>query len=316
MAKYSDEELELLSDEEREGLMDEELVDDEEEGGQDAGGDEPDETPAGETDGKEESNSEAESAEGANEKATGAEDGTDKADGAKAPADGEAEEAAGAPASDDGPVDEPAPAWTLPPEHKQRIDELNTSLDDLAAKFDEGDLTAQEYREQQRKATDELRELDRRGTVAETLYTSALEGWKSNVGTFMHEHPTFKTGAMYTLLDEEVKRLQRDAQNPFRADLLTTAHENVVRELQTAMGGGKPQPDAKNPGKGKSVPAVPERTDPVPPILRGVPSSEIEDTSETTEFGWLDKLADTNSLEFEKALEKLPPEQRDRYLSL
>ena len=315
MAKFSDEELELLSDEEREGLMDEDLVDEEEED-QDADGDGKGEAPAGEADGKEETTNEADSAEDAGEKATGAEDAGEKADGAEPPADGAAEEAAEPAVSDDAPIDEPAPAWALPPEHKQRIDELTTSLDDLATKFDEGDLTAQEYREQQRKAMDELRELDRRVTVAETLYTSALEGWKADVGAFLHEHPTFKTGAMYTLLDEEVKRLQRDASNPFRADLITTAHENVVRELQAAMGGEKPQPDAKNPGTGKPASAVPDRTDPVPPILRGVPSSEIEDTSETTEFSWLDKLADTNSLEFEKALEKLPSEQRDRYLSL
>jgi hypothetical protein len=159
MDKMSAEQLALLTDEEREGLL-EEI--DEGEGDEDGG-----------DDGAEDTTSADGADTGGEGEDEGDEDGQDDGDdvaaaeaAAVATQDQKAAEAAAAaaaPVVEDIAEDEPeeqAPRWILPADHQTKIDDIEAQKDALTEKFDDGELTGGEYRASMKaldKQADELK---------------------------------------------------------------------------------------------------------------------------------------------------------------
>ena len=133
-------------------------------------------------------------------------------------------------------------------EHEQPIDELRTATppilipkpidnaqeiaarlaayeDDLAVKFDDGDITAREYRDglaQVAAQRDELRWADRKADLAREMRTTAENAaWQREVNDFMTKGPGAKISssrAAMVAFDEHVKRVTADPTNARLSD--------------------------------------------------------------------------------------------------
>jgi hypothetical protein len=322
-SKFTEAELALLTDEEREGLLDDDADEGEGEGdgtdegedttAEDGGSDDKD---GGDTDG-------ADDGEG---------DGQDDADAAKLAADATATAAAAAeaPAADQGTgagpeaagadqtgqdasdeANEKRPAWLDAEDLTTKKAELKQQLAELAKKFDDGDLMATEFNEQREAIEDQREELLKREIRIETQRETALETWRDEVKNFTKDHPQYKKGGfLYDALDKTVRELQVTAVNPLSPAILAKAHKAIQAEL------GLPIEDKQAPAPAPKPTVRSDKARPAPPpTLAHIPASDITDADDGGEFAHLDRLMDKDSVAYEAALKRLSPADQDRYLS-
>jgi hypothetical protein len=321
--KFSEAELALLTEEERQGLLDEEddgEGDDDAAGGDAAGGDADADADAGDT-------------------GDGDDDDTGAADDAAAKTAADAAAAAAAAAaspdaagddtkSDAGAVieDDPndrAPKWIVPGDLDEKLQAIDSKRDEIAKKFDEGELTAEELRAQLKPLDAEFRTIERQQIKAEVARETALETWGDEVASFIAKHQQYKSPVLNSMLDAEVKKLQVEVQNPLNPKLLEKAHANIAEQVKAAFGietkTTKPDPDPGKKTGGKAAdaaakPGAKARPD-LPPNLGNVPAADITDADDGGEFAHLDRLAAKDSVAFERELAKMSPDARDRYLA-
>lgn len=311
--RFTEEQLAQLTEEEREGLLDEDIAD--EGDGEDGDGQE---AAAAASAGGDESADDA-SAGGQDE----AEDGDDvAAAGAGAPDAGAAEavqqEQPGAEAEGAAAQDEAAPAWVLPGDFDDRLKGLKDEKKQLAVKFDEGELTGAEFHEQLSALDEQYDVLRGQKIEASIAWNAAKREFGAAVNAFLTDHPQYEQGSMlYSLLDAEVRRLQGSAVNPLNPDLLAKAHARIAADIEKAYG-VKPAAKPEQPKKAAAAQAQARRPAP-PPSLASVPAADIEDTDDGGEFSALDRLADRDRLGYEKALADLrrkSPDAYDRYMAM
>ena len=318
---HSDIDLDMLTEEEREGLLDDTVIDEGLEGSEGDEGDEGDGDTGADT--------------GADTGDAGADDGADAGDDGQAAGDDAAAAAAAAQAAaaaDTGAADtgdaggdggqggaaevEERPAsWILPADINDKIKNLGEELDRIAASFDDGDLTAQEMRAKMKPIEQELDALKDRRTTANVSRDLAIDTYKTQtVPAFFSDHPQYKQGTvLYTMLDTELRKLQSASLDPLNPKHLQKAHEIIDGQLRAALGEGagtKKDPAGKTPA-GKTPPAKRE----IPPTLANVPSADITDAEDGGEFAYLDRLANKDVEAYERELGKLSDDKRDRYLA-
>ncbi|EHK57642.1 hypothetical protein [Allomesorhizobium alhagi] len=310
--KHDEEDLEMLTDEEREGL----LEDADDENGDDAG--------AGDGDDGDKGDDEADAGDGKkgdDDDAGGDDAGGDDADAAaKAKAAEEAkataDDATAAAAAkdkgedagdDDAEPEKPQqalPEWKAPADAKTKLDEIETKKDEIAQKFDDGELTAKEMRAALKPLDDERDQIKEQLLKAALSSESAIDTWKQRtVPDFIKSHPEYKPGTIrYRALDAEVRALQAEADGSGKlsAAILAKAHQKIVSELGEVPGSKKVEDRDKN-----------KRRD-LPPNLANVPAADLTETDDGSEFAYLDRL---DGVEYEKALEKLSDEKREQYLA-
>jgi len=306
---YTDEELAELTDEEREGLLDEDLVDDEPEETADAG----DETDASDSDAAAAAEAAAAKAKADAEIAAAAAAEADKAKAAdvtKPAADPAKPAAAPEPAIADAA---PFPKFDAPADAAKRIDTLEQQKDDLAKQFDEGELTAAELRAKMKPVEAEERALRESLLKASLTIEAAKTMWAQvEVPKFLRANPMYAPDSvLYQALDTEVRKLQTQAlaegRNQYDSSLIAKAHERITSSLIAA---GAQLPGLKKPA---GDPGGKKRE--LPPSLAGVPAADPTDVDEN-EFSGLDRLANTDPLAFEEALGKMSDAERDRYLAI
>ncbi|OCJ67665.1 hypothetical protein A6U97_02795 [Agrobacterium tumefaciens] len=321
-------ELEMLTDEEREGLLDDDTVDEGLEDGTDA-----DDDAAAAADDKtgegagQEGKDKPDAAEGDDEDDAGAEGADTAADAAsKAKQDAEAKAAADAAAAEAAAsgVDKNAaasaaaepkplegdkrPSWVLDPKVPEQIDALEKQKDELTDKFDDGEFTGKEFRAEMRKIDAQLDALKEQRISSNVARNTAIIEYRDvTIPTFLSEHPEYKPGSvLHHLLDAEVKQLQMQSNNPFNPAILERAHQNISEQVAKAYG-AKPAAQAKP----KAAAAARE----VVPTLGTVPAADANDTDGGGEFAWLDRLANADVEKYEQELAKLSDEKRERYLA-
>ncbi|MCV9910192.1 hypothetical protein OIV19_21590 [Brucella sp. HL-2] len=198
---------------------------------------------------------------------------------------------------------------------REKIKEQQELKQELAEKFDNGDITAQEKAAQERKIDDEIYSLQSDLMRREHKVETAKEDWQSKVvPDFIAGNSVYKPGsALIKMLNEHVKSLQvgQYASNPFHPNVLKLADRNLRAELGEEIFG---EPKPKDPKPDKSGKAAAKRD--MPPSLRNVPAAAAEDIAgDGSEFAFLDRLADTDIEKFEEALTKLSPADLDRYMN-
>lgn len=114
--------------------------------------------------------------------------------------------------------------------------------------------------------------------------------------------------------DDWVKRLANNPANAAKdgAWFLEQAHKKVLIEFADVIG-KKATPAApadKNVARNKG--RAP-KLDAIPPTLGGIPAAAETEAGDDGEFAHLDKLAQKGGMEFERALARLTPDQKDRY---
>ena len=296
--KVTDEELDLLTEEERIGLkeyqaeLEAELAAEDAEIAKAAAGDaedapvaeadepEPEEEPEPEPEPEEEEEPEPEAEEEAEEEE-------------------EAEPIAAAPA--------PVQAYRLTAAEEARFTAIDTALDEIAVKFDDGEITAKEMRDQSKALVAELDELKDKRTQAKMSGKLVADTWYgSTIPLFLASHTEYVEGSMrHTLLDTTVKKLQAASTNPTDPKILVEAHRLIVAELgePPAAEGAKPKAKAKKKlnGNGRKM----------PPSLNNLPASDQTPVTAVNKFARLEKL---KGVDYERALARLSPTDREAYL--
>ena len=286
---YTEDELELLTEEERAGLEDPNFVDDPIDG-----------TTASE---KADADDAAAAAENNED-----DEATKAADAAAAAAEEAARKEP--PAKPDAPATAPAPTvptYTAPADLADQIKALEGQVDALDAKFDEGELTAAELRQQTRDIERQIRELERTGERAQLSWDAQTATWENEtVKGFLADHPAYTPDSpLYPMLDREVRKLQTGEykDNMFSPDILTKAHESVLAGVARLTGAPVPNPkDTSLGGKQREI----------PPNLGGLPSAADDDLGGGGDFAYLDRL---QGVAYEDAFAKLTADQQEAYLA-
>ena len=286
----SEEDLAMLTEEERAGLLDDE---DEGEG---TDGDDQNDDDAGDDD------------TGADGKADDKGDDSQDA-GADSNTQGSGKDGEGQGELDD-PI-KPTPLFKaeLPADIEAKRTALDTQEDDLVKKFDEGDITFAEYNKELRSLNRERADLDRaelKAELAKEAQQSQVEQtWQTTANTFVAEHPLIsKNETMWSSFDAIVRRVTAETmqkgEQPGRRDL-EKAYKQWTEDLGISDAGTqKSQPKQK-------------KQNIVPPNLGKVPAATTNDTDDG-KFAHLDRLAESDPLAFEAALAKMSDAQRDEYM--
>lgn len=300
-----------LTDEERAALAEDEFDETEKAALKEIAGDDGDED-GGDTDDQDDGDEDDDG--GADEAAPAGD--TSSADAAAA--ESSAEDAADTDTDDEDGEDVAPVAYQaqLPGDFDDRVKALDETEAELERKFETGEIEAPEYVREMRRVSSERGELDRARVKAEVAaemsQQAAINQWQRQVAKFMREAKKVdgidyrNDEALGVELDTMVKAL---ANNPAHSDkpsgwFLQQAHKAVK-----AMHGiaDKPAHAVKNNKQASRKPPI----DKAPKTLAQVPGGDGPgDVGD--EFSNLDNLEGD---EFESALARLTPAQRERYLA-
>jgi hypothetical protein len=256
-----------------------------------------------------------------------AQDGDDgaAADADAAPVDADAADAAdadpapaadiAAPAAAEQPK-EPAPSAPLlvieaPADAAERLAAIAALKEEIAQKFDDGEITAKEFQKQldaQNKAERDIEMKLHAVEMAQTMESQRQQReWAMDCDRFVAAHAEYADpkSREYALLNEAVMTIARMPVNQGLSN--TAALEKAHRIVQAELGVATPAA----PAAGKQAPAKIPRQ-PAPPNIGNLPQAAIPDAS-AGEFAHLDRLM-KNPDAYEDALAKLSAAQRDRYL--
>lgn len=307
--KVNDDDLDLLTDEERIGLkeyqaeLDAELAAEDAEIAAAAAGDAEEPEPTAETPPPDEPEEEPEP-EGEPEPD---EEPEPEEEPAEEPEPEEEPVAAGEPEAEPDEVVRPAPmvatAYKLTAAEEARFAAIDTQLDEIAVQFDDGEITAREMRDKSKALLAELDELKEKRAVAKMSGKVVEDTWyRSTVPLFLAEHPEYVDGSLrHKLLDSIVRDLQ--AAHPDHttdAKILVEAHKQIVAELGPVNGHAKPA-KKKTPAKAREM----------PPSINNIPASDQTPVVAVNKFARLEKL---RGADYERALARLSPADRDMYL--
>lgn len=333
MPPFTDEELEALTPEERAGLEDdgdENLTgqENDDENDDDQGGEgEPGDADQHQDEG-DEGEQHDEGDDGAADDQDGeGDDGADD-DGAAGrddgqPADAEGEEEAGEPAGN--PDRFVAPEFTLeePKDVEDRIKALDTREDELAEKFDDGDISNADYRKQLRELNAERDKINREVTRFENAkdrHTEAMQraqkdfeaNWYRQVEEFAKEHPEVAKNKTVMGVFDQIVMAVNNAENLEKyshRQRLEMAYKQFAEDLGLEVKPAKP--------KAKDTKPKPKRPD-LPPTLSRVPAAQVQETDRGT-FGTLDRLFQSSNprdvVKAEEMLARMTPAEADRYLA-
>lgn len=188
------------------------------------------------------------------------------------------------------------------------LDEESNALGD---KFDEGEITFSEYRKQQKVIDEQLRALDRAELKSElaqeALQSQSQTTWEATANAFVSEHPLIsKNETTWGSFDAVLRRVT--------AETMTKGGQPGRRELEKAykqwtedLGFSDASTAKKEPEQKKKKEIV------VPPTIGKIPAAAQNDTDDG-KFAHLDRLADSDPLAFEAALAKMTEAQRDEYM--
>lgn len=295
--KLNDEELNLLTEEERAGLEDD---------------DEGDEGDEGQDDG---------------------DDAGDAGEGDKGADAGDAGDHAGAGAGDegrdDGDDDDDDDDTPSPRPSAERVDaaDINSKIADLGTKraalekqLDDGEITGKEFATQLDKLNDEKADLSGKLTRQAEQDKAVEEAWYGDVRKFLAKNPEVNANqSRLASFDSVVRRVNGDPENASLSNRqqLKKAHA-IWQEEMGIKPAAKAEPAPKaDTGKEGDKPAKPKpKAKPaLPPTLHNLPAADIE-VGDDGKYSYLDSLLEKGmTIEYEDALAKLPEAEQQDYLS-
>lgn len=249
---------------------------------------------------------------------------------AAAIAEGEEEQ----PGRDDGEDEQPQKAIpVIQAEMPDDYDNKLKALDDrklairterraVTDKYEDGDITSKEYHDQLDKLEDELSDIgDQRSELklqannaqqAEKVNKAQADAvWYSQVELFMADHPEVtRNQTLMNVYDQIVQTVTAETmaagKRPGMADL-KKAYDQWAEDL-----GYDKKPQASKPDANKPEQKAPPKPRNVPPTLAGVPAADATDV-ENGKFASLDRLADSDPIKYQDAIDRLSPAERDAY---
>lgn len=314
--KLNDEELNLLTDEERAGLEDDDEGDEGDEGqddGDDAGDDGDD---AGDEGEGEEGDDAGDAGEG--------DKGTDAGD-----AGDDAGAGAGDEGRDDGDDDDDDDDTPSPRPNAERVDaaDINSKIADIGTKraalekqLDDGEITGKEFATQLDKLNDEKADLSGKLTRQAEQDKAVEEAWYGDVRKFLAKNPEVNANqSRLASFDSVVRRVNGDPENASLSNRqqLKKAHAIWQEEMgikPAAKAEPAPKTDTGKEGEKPGKPK-PKAKPALPPTLHNLPASDIE-VGDDGKYSYLDSLLEKGmTIEYEDALAKLPEAEQQDYLS-
>jgi hypothetical protein len=209
-------------------------------------------------------------------------------------------------AAEPEPAPEPAqpqavrPALQLTPTEEKRLAAIPKQMREIAQKFDEGELTAVEMRDQQEVLQDELDGLKEKRVLAKVSRDNVERTWFDvTIPLFLSKHTEYVAGsARHKLLNALVIEAQMATNNPTDPKILADAHAKIIAELGE-VNGAKPVKKTSKPQRE------------LPPNFKDIPASDQTVVTQPNKFARLDKL---KGADYERALSKLTPADREAYL--
>ena len=208
----------------------------------------------------------------------------------------------------------------------EKADELLASFDAedeaLNTKFDEGDITAKEFRDGL-KATNARREEikweQKKAALAEEMSESQrFNQWAGAVRDFMSTTGSSiaKSNSAMIAFDVVVKGVTSDEKYNGMSDKkkLETAYKMFTDDYNKAFGKAVATGATTDEAVATATKAVTKAAKVIPPTLARVPASDIEAT-DLSPYGALDRLADSNPIEYERRLGELSERDRATYLA-
>lgn len=207
--------------------------------------------------------------------------------------------------------------------------ELQGKLKALREQFEEGEITFEDYLDQRDEAKDQLREMATEARVQDAIrkdkevaFKEQVEAqWRRDQQTFFGEEKTLDSQS--DDFDEDLyKTFRQQAQvklsdpsyaNVGGVDLLKEA----AREARAIKGVAAPADDDKKKGSAAEARQKANKSgkDKAPKTLADAPNDAEQDVSANNKFGYIDRLIDQGKTrEAEKAIEKLSAEDQERYL--
>lgn len=267
-----------------------------------------------EDDGTETDEEEADETESGDE--TEADAGDDAAEGAD---DGEQQADDGADDSDEGDESEPEHSQQqgpilvaeAPEKAEERLGEIKTAKADLRKKYDDGELTFDEYESQVEALDDERMEirlaLKEAETAAKIEHQRQVNEREAQINGFLAEIGVKRdfSDLRFAALDNAVKIIASKEEN---ADL--GVREILEKAYGLCVEQGVIQ---KKADKAPEVQAKPRKPIATVPNLAKVPAADQTDTDDGNRFAYIDRIADPVARE--KAFQKLSPADQEAYLS-
>lgn len=314
--RYTEAELAMLSDTEREALT---ATDVDDESLAEIAGDDEDEDG-----GEEEGDAEDEDAGAADDGTEGDESADEQADTDTGDDQGEGQEAA---TEETVAFDDIPPVHFVPklsgnvlPEYQQRIDQIDAAKqaerDALEDKFEAGEIDSKAYREGVRAIDAALRAETRKLEAASQNAEINGQLWAAEQAAFFKANKTYTREAnpvLWGTLNQEVIRVARD---PATAGLtgiqvLCVAKANIEKAFSAMFpGASKEKAPAEKAGK-KPVTPKPKAQRPTHQTLRDVPAADTADVG-NDRFAHLDKLT---GLKLEAAIAAMTETDKQAYLS-
>ncbi|AYO76441.1 hypothetical protein [Sphingobium yanoikuyae] len=299
-----DEDLNLLTDEERAGLADDdegEEGDDNQDGDDDAG----DDDGAGDDEGDE----------GADDADAGAAD-----EGANA---GAADKGAGEEGRDDGDDDDDTPSPRPTGERVNadeingKLSELDTQKDALEKQLDDGEITTKEYIAGIDKLTEQKVELSGKLARQAEQDEAVQTAWYGDVQKFLTKNPELNANqTRLQSFDTVVRRVTADPESAGLSNRkqLEKAHA-IWQEEMGIKPAAKDEPKAEGKEAGKAAKPKPKPKPELPPTLHNLPAADIE-VGDDGKYSYLDGLLEKGmTIEYEDALAKLSEADQQDYLS-
>lgn len=200
----------------------------------------------------------------------------------------------------------------VPADVEAKLAAIDTKEDEIAQKFDDGDLTSAEYRAEVRKLEKERSDIDWQVKKAElsneAAQQQAVNAWYDSVKDFLGKHPEIKGSKLkYEAFDAVVRQVTADEANHKLSDAkqLDMAYKIWAEELGITVAEAK---DTK-PGKKARV---------VPPTLAKVPASDIE-TTDDGQYANLNRLFNsskpTDVMRAEEMLASMSEAEQNKFLA-
>lgn len=189
-----------------------------------------------------------------------------------------------------------------------RLAEIASKKDEILTQFDDGDITGKEYQKQLEELSKQERKIEfevHEAQLAAKLEQQRLQNdWNATCNTFIEKHTAYKEMPwLYMQLDAKVREL---ATKPETAQwsgqkFLDEAHKELREKYKFPEADAKPSDTQRQPRE-------------LPPNLAKVPAANLEDTN-GGRFAVLDRLANSDPIAYEEALNKLSATERDAYLA-
>lgn len=219
----------------------------------------------------------------------------------------------------EAPVPQPVFKPVATEELKAKYDDIQNRVKALADKFEEGELTTNEYNTQLQALFDErgeLKWLERKDELNRESVEQQIERqWQADVKAFAERHPEiYASEEDFKALDILVQSITKaKAEQGLRygeADL-----ERAYRIWADERGIAPPKPASENPKQEQAAQQQPKQQQKaldIPPTLAKVPAAAPEDTDDG-KFAALDRLADSDPQKYQETIARMSAEEYDAY---